>query len=121
MEPRRPRTLLVRGGYGIYYDRIVLQIQTLERGLDGRALPDRGAGRNVLFLDPNTGRLPPFAPTTLESVHRLQSCRAGASGINIIDPELQNPPCTSSISVWKRASVAQTCASTASTTRASTS
>lgn len=83
--------LLVRGGYGIYYDRIVLQIQSLERGLDGRALPIEVRAGNVFFLDQNTGRLPPFAPTVSNPFTGFILPGAGASGINIIDPHLKNP------------------------------
>jgi hypothetical protein len=86
-----PSGLLVRGGYGIYYDRVVLQIQTLERGLDGRALPIEVRAGNVFFLDPATGRLPPFAPTISNPFTGFVLPGAGASGINIIDPRLQNP------------------------------
>jgi hypothetical protein len=45
----------VHGGYGIYYDRITLQMQSLERGLDGRALPIEVRAGNVFFIDPATG------------------------------------------------------------------
>ena len=83
--------LLVRGGYGIYYDRIVLQIQSLERGLDGRALPIEVRAGNVFFLDPDTGLLPPFAPTIANPFSGFILPGAGASGINIIDSKLQNP------------------------------
>jgi hypothetical protein len=83
--------LLVRGGYGIYYDRVVIQIQSLERGLDGRALPIEVRAGNVFFLDPATGRLPPFAPTVSNPFTGFILPGAGASGINIIDPHLQNP------------------------------
>ena len=69
----------------------VLQIQTLERGLDGRALPIEVRAGNVFFLDPNTGRLPPFAPTLSNPFTGFILPGAGASGINIIDPHLQNP------------------------------
>ncbi len=83
--------LRIRGGYGIYYDRIVLQIQSLERGLDGRALPIEVRAGNTFFLDPQTGRLPPFAPTVSNPFTGFILPGAGASGINIIDPHLQNP------------------------------
>jgi hypothetical protein len=83
--------LLVRGGYGIYYDRIVLQIQSLERGLDGRALPIEVRAGNALFVDPATGLLPPFAPTLANPFTGFILPGAGASGINIIDPRLQSP------------------------------
>jgi hypothetical protein len=83
--------LVVRGGYGIYYDRIVLQIQSLERGLDGRALPIEVRLGNADFVDPGTGLLPPFAPTTANPFAGIILPGAGASGINIIDPELQSP------------------------------
>src|SRR5438046_1774934 len=43
----------VHGGYGIYYDRITLEISSLERGLDGRALPIVVRAGNVFFLNPD--------------------------------------------------------------------
>jgi hypothetical protein len=81
----------VHGGYGIYYDRVVLQIQSLERGLDGRALPIEVRAGNVFFIDPNTGGFPPFAPTLSNPFTGFILPGAGASGINIIDDDLQNP------------------------------
>ena len=81
----------VRGGYGIYYDRITLEIQSLERGLDGRALPIEVRAGNVFFLDPATGRFPPFAPSMANPFTGFILTGAGASGINIIDNGMQNP------------------------------
>ena len=81
----------VHGGYGIYYDRVTLQIQSLERGLDGRALPIAVRAGNVFFLDPSTGQFPPFAPSTASPFTGFILPGAGASGINIIDNTLQNP------------------------------
>ena len=43
----------VHGGYGIYYDRITLEIMSLERGLDGRTLPIEVRAGNVFFLPAN--------------------------------------------------------------------
>src|SRR6266404_1622856 len=40
----------VHGGYGIYYDRITLEIQSLERGLDGRSLPIEVRAGPVFFI-----------------------------------------------------------------------
>jgi hypothetical protein len=89
----------VHGGYGIYYDRITLQIASLERGLDGRALAIEVRAGNVLtdqngapiFIDPATGRFRPFAPTFANPFTGFVLPGAGASGINIIDNDLQNP------------------------------
>ncbi len=81
----------IHGGYGIYYDRVTLQIQSLERGLDGRALPIEVRAGNVFFLDPNTGQFPPFAPTISNPFTGFILPGAGAGGINIIDNNLQNP------------------------------
>ena len=84
-------TRSLHGGYGIYYDRVVLQIQSLERGLDGRALPVEVRAGNVFFLDPQTGQFPPFAPSFSNPFTGFILPGAGASGINIIDNDLQNP------------------------------
>ncbi|MBC7899173.1 MAG: TonB-dependent receptor [Saprospiraceae bacterium] len=88
----------VHGGYGIYYDRVTLQISTLERGLDGRALPVSVRAGNALtdpngvpiFLDQN-GNFLPFAPRLTNPFSGFVLPGAGASGINIIDNDLQNP------------------------------
>ena len=81
----------VHGGYGIYYDRVTLEIESLERGLDGRALPIEVRAGNVFFLDPATGRFPPIAPSLANPFTGFILTGAGASGINIIDNSLQNP------------------------------
>jgi outer membrane receptor protein involved in Fe transport len=83
--------LSLHGGYGIYYDRIVLQLITLERGLDGRALPIAVRAGNVFFLDEETGQFPPFAPNSQNPFTGFILPGAGASGINIIDNDMQNP------------------------------
>jgi len=81
----------VRGGYGLYFDRVTLQIISLERGLDGRALPIEVRAGNVFFVDQNTGTVPPVAPTADNPFTGFILPGAGASGINVIDSRLQNP------------------------------
>lgn len=87
----------IHGGYGIYYDRVTLEIQTLERGLDGRALPVEVRAGNVFFIqppflfDPVNGVFPPGAPTLANPFTGFPLPGAGAGGINIIDNDMQNP------------------------------
>jgi hypothetical protein len=86
----------IHGGYGIYYDRITLEIQSLERGLDGRALPIEVRAGPLLFIqgnpfDPIMGRFPPGAPTLANPFTGFILPGAGAAGINIIDNNMQNP------------------------------
>jgi outer membrane receptor protein involved in Fe transport len=87
----------IHGGYGIYYDRITLEIQSLERGLDGRALPIEVRAGPLFFIpppflfDPVNGTFPPGAPTLASPFSGFILTGAGAAGINIIDNTLQNP------------------------------
>jgi hypothetical protein len=87
----------VHGGYGIYYDRVTLEIQSLERGLDGRALPIEVRAGNLLYIpgaclfNPACGQFPPGAPTLANPFAGFPLPGAGAGGINIIDNRLQNP------------------------------
>ncbi len=93
---RDGRTSL-HGGYGIYYDRVTLEIASLERGLDGRALPIEVRAGNVFFIpppclfDPACGQFPPPAPTLANPFTGFVLPGAGAGGINIIANNLQNP------------------------------
>src|SRR5262249_2583065 len=79
------------GGWGLYYDRITLEIASLEKGLDGRALPVVVRAGNVFFLDRATGTVPPFAPGFDQPFTGFVLRGAGASGINIIDNAMQTP------------------------------
>jgi hypothetical protein len=87
----------IHAGYGIYFDRVTLEIQTLERGLDGRALPVEVRAGNLFFIppqflfDPVNGKFPPPAPTLANPFTGFVLPGAGAGGINIIDNNLQNP------------------------------
>jgi hypothetical protein len=81
----------VHGGWGIYYDRITLEIASLEKGLDGRALPVEVRAGNVFFLDAESGRFPPFAPSFADPFTGFILPGAGASGINIIDNAMESP------------------------------
>jgi len=83
--------LSVHGGWGLYYDRITLEIASLEKGLDGRALPIEVRAGNVFFIDPATGQFPPFAPSLAHPFTGFILPGAGASGINIIDNAMQTP------------------------------
>jgi carboxypeptidase family protein/TonB-dependent receptor-like protein len=88
----------VHGGYGIYYDRVTLEIDSLERGLDGRALPVDVHEGNLFFLNPpfdpsGSFQQGPGVPTFSNPfIGPIIPGQGGASeGINIIDNNLRNP------------------------------
>ena len=84
----------LRVGYGIYYDRITLEVQSLERGLDGRALAIDVRQGNLSYLDgpPPTGHFLPGAPTFSNAFTGALIPGAGAAaGIDVIDNGIQNP------------------------------
>lgn len=86
----------VHGGYGIYYDRVTLEIASLERGLDGRALPINVREGNFFFLNPPFtpfGSFQPGAPTFSDpfSGPIIPGAGGASEGMNVIDNNLQNP------------------------------
>lgn len=91
--------LSVHGGYGIYYDRIILEIMSLEKGFDGRALAlNVTAGNaitdpngNPIYLNPD-GTFRPGAPQLLSNPFGgFLFTGAGATGIDVINNRLRNP------------------------------
>jgi hypothetical protein len=89
----------IHGGYGIYYDRITLEVMSLEKGLDGRALALNVTAGNVI-TDPNgnpiymnpDGTFRPGAPEVLSNPFGgFMFTGAGAAGIDIISNRMRNP------------------------------
>jgi hypothetical protein len=78
----------IHGGYGIYYDRIVLEVPLLERLLDGRALPLEVRGGSELDA---SGRFKAGTPTLRNPFVGPLIPGAGAIGINIIDNNMDTP------------------------------
>ncbi len=91
--------LSIHGGYGIYYDRITLEIMSLEKGFDGRALALNVTAGNVItdpngipvYLNPD-GTFGPGAPQVLSSPFSgFLFTGAGATGIDVINNRLRSP------------------------------
>jgi len=89
----------VHGGYGIYYDRITLEVMSLEKGFDGRALALNVTAGNVttdqegnpVYLNPD-GTFAPGAPEVLSSPFSgFLFTGAGATGIDVINNRMRNP------------------------------
>ena len=84
----------IRGGYGVYYDRIVLEVPLLERLLDGRKLgievrlgsecntPDFSCGPTGTFRPGTPTLANPFTGTAISGI---------GIGINMLDPNLSTP------------------------------
>jgi outer membrane receptor protein involved in Fe transport len=84
----------VHGGYGIYYDRVTLEIESLERGLDGRALPINVSLGSANFLDGSGNFIPGLTPTYPNTAFTgpiIPGAGGAAEGINIIDNNMRNP------------------------------
>jgi hypothetical protein len=91
--------LSLHGGYGIYYDRITLEVMSLEKGFDGRALALNVTAGNVI-TDPGgnpvylnqDGTFVPGAPEVLSNPFGgFIFTGAGAAGIDVINNRLRNP------------------------------
>jgi hypothetical protein len=90
-DPFKQGRTVVRGGYGIYYDRVVMEVPLLELLLDGRILPLKSLNGSTLS---GTGKFLPD-PVTGQVVS-LANPFAGASttfgvGINMIDNHAAQP------------------------------
>jgi outer membrane receptor protein involved in Fe transport len=74
----------IHGGYGIYYDRVTLEIQSLERGLDGRALPIEVRAGNLFFIPVPVASRPWHLRSAIRSRDSLFPARARAASTSLI-------------------------------------
>jgi len=86
-DPWRNGRTSIRGGYGIYYDRIVLEVPLLERLLDGRKLGIEVRLGSVLD---GAGNFVPGTPTLANPFTGTPISGVGI-GINILDKNLSTP------------------------------
>lgn len=86
-DPWRDGRTSIRGGYGIYYDRIVLEVPLLERLLDGRKLAIEVRLGSVLDA---SGNFVPGTPTLAIPFTGTAITGVGI-GINILDHNLSTP------------------------------
>ena len=117
------RAFQLHGGYGLYYDRVTLEIMSLERGLDGRALPIEVRAGNVFFLDPATGTRAAVRADASRIPSPASSCPARARpGSTSSTTRSRTRRCSSSTSA-RASSCRRTrcCSSTSCTTAARTS
>jgi Carboxypeptidase regulatory-like domain len=87
-DPWREGRTSIRGGYGIYYDRVVLEVGLLERLLDGRTLPLEVRSGSQLDA---AGNFLPGTPTLQNPFTGMLIAGAGATGINLIDNQMDTP------------------------------
>lgn len=90
-DPFKTGKTVVRGGYGIYYDRVVLEVKLLERILDGRIIALDVLGGSTLDANGNF-----VADSTTGQVVNLANPFGGAPaaiplGINVIDNNIAHP------------------------------
>ena len=95
-DPFKAGKTVIRGGYGIYYDRVVLEVPILETLLNGRILPLESTGESVCNT-PGCGPVNGTTPVRFNAgTPTLANPFVGASaifgiGVNVVDNHAGTP------------------------------